>query len=427
MDVNLVIYILMCLLFMLFFAGMETAYLTANKLQIELQGKHGSFAGKFFSHFTKRPSLFIGTTFIGNMISLILYGLFLIQLADPLLRKVLPEKIAVEAFIIPLEIIISAALVLLTVDLLPRNLFSMNPNQVLTSLVLPFLVLYILLFPLVYFVISCSKLIVEGIFKQEFIEDKPFFGFTDFSSYIKNATKSRQEEENIDLDRKIFNNALEFKSVRVRECMIPRTEIVAVALSEGIAKLKDVFVESGHSKIVVYKESVDDVIGYCHSAALFKKPDNIEEILTPIIIVPETTLANELMTRFIDDRKSLAIVIDEFGGTAGLVTMEDVIEKIFGDIEDEHDQDDLIEQRIDEHTYRLSARLEIDYLNETYNWQLPVGEYETLAGLILLHTEEIPEPGEKIAIPPFLFIIESTFDNRINVLKMVLKKDSILE
>jgi putative hemolysin len=202
--------------------------------------------------------------------------------------------------------------------------------------------------------------------------------------------------------------------------MIPRTEIISVGSESGIKKLQEAFVESGHSKIIIFRDSIDDVIGYCHSSALFKRPQKIEEILTPIITVPETTLANELMIRFINERKSLAIVVDEFGGTSGLISMEDVIEEIFGEIEDEHDEDHLIEQKIDDRTYLLSARIEIDYLNETYGWQLPTGDYETLSGLILEHARDIPKPGETIEIPPFTFIIQATLETRINTVKLIL-------
>jgi CBS domain containing-hemolysin-like protein len=232
----------------------------------------------------------------------------------------------------------------------------------------------------------------------------------------------KHEDEEVVLDTTIFHNALEFKTIRVRDCMIPRTEIVAVKVTDGISKLQQTFVDSGHSKIIIYKQTIDDVIGYCHSSALFKRPEKIEDILTTIIIIPETTLANELMIRFINEHKSLALVVDEFGGTSGIVSMEDVIEEIFGEIEDEHDENNLIEIKIDNHTYLLSARLEINYLNKTYDWSLPVGDYDTLNGLILAYTEEFPIVGQIISIPPFTFKIESTKDNRIETVRMSIEE-----
>jgi CBS domain containing-hemolysin-like protein len=259
------------------------------------------------------------------------------------------------------------------------------------------------------------------VLRLEYSEAKPVFGLTDMNNYLKNMFQVRHENEEVDLDKKIFHNALEFKTVRIRECMIPRTEIIAVSQEEGISRLREVFVESGHSKILIYRETIDDVIGYCHSSALFKKPQTVGEILTPIIIAPETMMANDLMVQFIREHKSLAVVVDEFGGTSGLVSMEDVIEEIFGEIEDEHDEDDLIEQKLDDKTWLLSARHEIDYLNETYHWSLPHGDYETLGGLILSFTEDFPQKGETISIPPFSFTIQSTDDNRIDTVKVVVE------
>jgi putative hemolysin len=209
----------------------------------------------------------------------------------------------------------------------------------------------------------------------------------------------------------------------VRDCMIPRTEIVAVSQDAGIQKLHEAFIESGHSKIIIYKELIDDVIGYCHSSALFKKPSKIEEILTPIVTIPETMLAKDLMVRFINERKSLAIVVDEFGGTSGIVSMEDVIEEIFGEIEDEHDEDDSTEQKLNENTYLLSARLEIDYLNERYGWHLPEGDYDTLSGLILSYTEDLPHEGDTIKIKPYTVIIQSTKENRIDTVRLIVDED----
>lgn len=421
MDVNLVLLIVISLLLSAFFSGIEIAYLSSNKLQIELQGKQGMLSGKIFSYFIKKPSYFIGTTLIGNTISLVLYGIFMAQLLEPKLRFYLPEIINNEASVLVIQTLLSTLLVLFTAEFLPKSLFLLNPNQMLSVFAVPFQVAYILLFPLVFTIVSLSKVVITKILGLEYSDEKPVFGLIDLNNYVKNMQRVKHEDEDIELDTKIFHNALEFKSVRVRECIIPRTEITAVSIDEGIEKLRDAFVETGHSKIIVYKETIDDVIGYCHSSALFKKPEKIEDILTPIVIVPETTLANELMIKFINEHKSLAVVVDEFGGTSGIVSMEDVIEEIFGEIEDEHDEDDLIEQKLEESTYLLSARLEIDYLNDTYGWGLPTGDYDTLSGLILSHTEDIPQPGQKVSIPNFTFTIQSTLDNRIDVVKMTLE------
>lgn len=418
MDPLLITLILISLVFSFFFSGIEIAFISANKLQLELQGKQGILSGKIFSKFIKKPSMFIGTTLIGNTIALVLYGIFMAQLLEPQLQFVLPDDVQNDATIMIIQTMLATVIVLFTAEFLPKSLFLINPNFMLTALAAPFNIMYYALFPVVIFIVSLSKFVITKIFRTEYSDEKPVFGLTDLNHYLKNMQRVKHEDEDIELDKKIFHNALEFKSVRVRECMIPRTEIVAVDVQDGIEKLRQAFVESGHSKILIYKESIDDVIGYCHSSELFKKPEKIEDILTSIIIVPETILANELMIRFINEQKSLAVVVDEFGGTSGLVSMEDVIEEIFGEIEDEHDEDDLTEQQLDKNTWLLSARLEIDYLNDAYGWSLPVGEYETLGGLILNYTENLPDAGETIYIPPFTFTVQSTLDNRIDTVLM---------
>lgn len=418
MDLGLLPYIALSLIFSFFFSGIEIAYLSANKLQLELQGKQGSLSGRIFEKFIRKPSMFIGTTLVGNTIALVFYGIFMAQLLEPLLQVWLPEPLLNEAIVMIVQVLLSTIIVLVTAEFLPKSIFLSNPNFWLTALAVPFNIAYYALYPFVSVVVAFSRFVIIHIFRVPYSDERPVYGLTDLNNYLRSMMKVKHENEDVTLDKKIFHNALEFKSVKVRDCMIPRTEIVAVDLQDGITNLTKAFVESGHSKILVYKDSIDEVIGYCHSAGLFKKPDSIEEMLTPIITVSETTLANELMLRFIHERKSLAVVVDEFGGTSGLVSMEDVIEEIFGEIEDEHDQDDLVEQKIDETTWLLSARLEIDYLNETYGWRLPTGEYETLGGLILAYTEDIPQAGETIQVPPFTFTIQSTLDNRIDTIKL---------
>ena len=415
MDPDLILSIIVALLFFSFFTGIEVAFQSANKLQIELQSKHGIASGRILSYFTKKVSYFNGTILTGKIASLALFVIFISRFFNTLI----PSS-GNKVFGLIVITVVSTIIILFVAEFFIKRIFLINPNRIISLSALPLLILYILLFPFVFIILSVSKIFIKTK-EQTYQDEKSAFGVTDINRYIRDIQNSKGEEDTTELETKIFHNAMEFKSVRVRECMIPRTEIVAVAIDEGIRKLKDAFVESGHSKIVIYRENIDDVIGFCHSSALFKKPESIEEILTPIITVPETTMANELMIKFINERKSLAVVLDEFGGTSGLVSMEDVIEEIFGDIEDEHDEDNLIEQKLDEKTYLLSARLEIDYLNETYHWKLPEGDYETLSGLILASTENIPQPGERVLISPYTFIVQSTLDNRIDVVMLVIE------
>lgn len=419
MDTTLIPLILTALAFSFFFAGIEIAFLSANKLQIELQGKQGVLWAEIMSKYLKKPSRFIGTTLIGNTLALVLFGIYTTQFFEPFLAKILPHSLSNEVSILIIQTIASTTIILFTAEFLPKSLFLINPNLMLAALAVPFRILYFPLWPIMFMIVTMSRFVIIHVLRLEYSEEKPVFGLTDLNNYLKSMFKVKHEDEEIELDKQIFHNALEFKTVRIRECMIPRTEIMAVGLEEGISKLKETFVDSGHSKILIYRETIDDVIGYCHSSALFKKPKNIEEILTTIIIVPETMMANELMVQFIREHKSLAVVVDEFGGTSGLVSMEDVIEEIFGEIEDEHDEDDLVEQKLDHHTFLLSARLEIDYLNKTHGWQLPLGDYETLGGLILSYTEDFPEEGDAISIPPFSLTIQSTDNNRIDTVKVV--------
>lgn len=413
MDPFIPIVAVLALLCCLFFSGMEVAWLFANKLQIELQEKQGMMAGKILARFIKRKSYVTLTAIAGKNISLIFFGILMAQFLRVILEPVFPDH-GIAMYVA--QVIIITLITLFLVELISFSLVTISPNKVLSWLSVPFLISGVFLFPLVAVIMWLGRK-SSAAFDLPSTDVHPLPGISAFKNYLKNS--STTQPGNLELDRKIFHKALEFKSVRVRECMIPRTEILAVSINDPLSRLKEVFIESGHSKIIVYRESLDDVIGYCHSSALFRKPKTIEEMLTPIIVVPETTLANELMIRFINEHKSLAIVMDEFGSTSGLVSMEDVIEEIFGNIEDEFDGDDLIEQQLDKQTWLLSARLEVDYVNEKYSWNLPVGDYDTIGGLILNHTAEIPQPGQRISIPPFLFIIQATSENRINLIKLV--------
>ena len=396
--------------------------MSANKLQIELQNKQGLLSGKILSRFLQKPGEFIGTTLIGNTISLVVYGIFMANLLEPMIRGWLPQDVDNQASVLIIQTIISTIIVLITAEFVPKSIFILDPNRMLSAMSIPFQFIYYLMFPVVWFVVGLSRLFITKILGLEYSEDKPVFKVTDLNSFIQNNLHQGKQDGQVEIDTKIFDNAVEFKTIKVRECMVPRTDIIAVDIEDSMENLKEVFAESGHSKIIVYKESIDDVIGYCHQLELFRKPKKISDILTSIIIVPESALANELLIQFIKERKSLALVVDEFGGTSGIVSMEDIIEEIFGEIQDEYDSDDLIEQQISDHEFLLSARHEIDYLNEKYDWELPYGEFETLAGFILSLTEDIPNKGQSVIYDHFTFTVVAKLDHRIETIKVKINK-----
>ncbi len=425
METHYLVYVGIALVFSAFFSGIEIAYISANKLQIELQKKQGMWSGKVLSKFLARPGQFIGTTLIGNTIMLVLYGTFMAYLLDDPLRNLFPESFNNEAVFLIFQTVLSTLLVLITGEFLPKSLFMLDPNRMLNFFALPFLIIYSIMYPVVWLIVALSKGFITQVLRLEYNEEKPVFTITDLNSIIKDQMGHRRNAGNVEVDSKIFDNAIEFKTVRIRECMIPRTDIVAVEVSDSIEELKKVFQESGHSKVVIYRESIDEVIGYCHQLELFKKPKTIEDILTPIIIAPESALANELLIQFIQERKSLALVVDEFGGTSGIVSMEDLIEEIFGEIDDEYDNDALTEQLIGELEFLLSARLEIDYLKEKYGWELPDGDYETLSGFILSQTENLPNIGETITYGRFTFTIVSKQAHRIETVRLKINDSDI--
>jgi putative hemolysin len=424
MDPNQVIIILICLAFSAFFSGVEIAFVSANRLHIELLRKQGAISGQILTRFVKNPSQFISTTLVGNTISLVLYGYYMAGLLEPWLATSLPDSLRNDVTVGLIQTLLSTFIVIITAEYTPKSIFMINPDWLLTLFAVPILMIYYVLYPFVFIIVLSSKFVITKILRFDYSEDKPIFGLIDLNNYLKNLSTSENQNDNREVDAKIFNNALEFKTVKVRDCMVPRPEIVAVDIEDGIEELKNAFIESGHSKIVIYKNTIDEVIGYCHSLEVFKKPKDIKSILTPIIIVTETSLVNELMIQFLTERKSLALVVDEYGGTSGIVSMEDIIEEIFGEINDEHDDDeDLVEEKIDQRNYILSARLEIDYLNDRYDLNLPVGDYETLGGLILSVNENIPEVNDIIEVGPFVITVYSKTDNRIDRVKLTVQNE----
>ncbi len=422
MDPNQLTIILVCLIFSAFFSGAEIAFVSASKLQIELQGQQGRLGGRILSFFTQKPSRLINTALVGNTIALVIYGIYMATFLEPWIAERLPDSFNTTTSVVLLQTILSTIIVLVTAEFTPKSIFLINPNSLLNILAIPLIVVFVLMFPAVWLIEQMSRFIIIFVLRQKYSEDRQVFGLTDLGNYIKRNTHEDIKKAKIEVDTKIFNNALEFKTVRVRECMIPRTEISAVHVEDNIEELKKEFLDSSHTKVLVHKGSIDEIIGYCHVLELFKKPADIESILTPILIVPETMLANELMIQFIQERKSIALVVDEFGGTSGIISLEDVIEEIFGEIQDEHDEDeDWVEVKLTDNKYKLSARHEIDYLNDKYDWEIPEGEYDTLGGFILSITENIPEPGDVIDYPPFQIKIETMEDTRIDNVLFTIK------
>ncbi|MEY2894956.1 MAG: hypothetical protein RIS42_675 [Bacteroidota bacterium] len=415
-----IIGIITSMVFSAFFSGVEMAFVSSNKLYFELKAKQDILSAKIISHFNKTPSRFIGTMLIGNTLSLVAYGIFMEEYLHHLILANIP-LIQNELFARLLASVLATILILTTSEFTPKSIFLINPDAILEFLAIPIWVIHTLMFPLVWLTVGLSKWFITKVLRLAYSEEKPAFGLTDLNHYLQNLNRKVSTEEENEVDTKIFHNALEFKQVKVRDCMIPRTEITAVELEEGIEGLTKTFIESGHSKVLVYKETLEEVIGYCHSLALFKKPKDLQSILTPIPIVPEAMPANDLMIKFSKERKSLAIVVDEFGSTSGLVSMEDVMEQIFGEIQDEYDDsEDWIEKQLDENTFLLSGRHEIDYLNEKYEWNLPEGDYETLGGMLISLYEDIPEVNETIILSPFQFQIMTVTDARIDTVKVII-------
>ncbi|WP_299758818.1 hemolysin family protein [uncultured Pontibacter sp.] len=424
-DPSQIILLSIALLFSAFFSGIEMAFMAANKIQIELSDKNGVLSGRILWRLLQHPARLMGTTLIGNTLALVLYGFGIAGVLHQLLYTYLPDPLQSSLLILVLQVFIASVVVLFTAEFLPRSLAAINPNKLLQVLALPILLMYYLLWPVVFFIVGLSKWVAEKVFKIGFSEEKPVFGFTDLNAFIKNRLYHPEQEHAPEVDPQIFHNALEFKTVKVRECMVPRTEIEAVEAGEPLEALRQAFISTGHSKILVYEDSIDNIIGYCHQLDMFRQPQSIKEVLAPVSMVPESMLASELFVKFVSEHRSVAVVVDEFGGTSGIVTVEDVIEEILGEIQDEYDvRNELMEQAIpDKGMYILSARHEIDYLNEKYELGLPEGDYETLGGLIFSVFGEIPMPGDKVEVVPFTITVLTMDENRIDAVKLLKNTD----
>ncbi|WP_283636100.1 hemolysin family protein [Aquaticitalea lipolytica] len=429
MDVNVLI-IIISLIASAFFSGMEIAYVSSNKIHIEIEKKQKDLLARVLTKLTAKPSKFIATMLIGNNIALVVYGFLMGDLLVNWFQSMVPTQLPqLDYLLVDLSLlsqtIISTLIILITAEFLPKVFFQIYANYLLKALAIPAYAFYFLFWYVADFVIWITNMVIKHIFKAQGEDVQLVMTKVELGNYISEQMESVEEHDEVDSEIQIFQNALEFSEVKAREVMIPRTEIIAVDVNDSLKNLNALFTSSGLSKILVYKDTIDDIIGYVHSFDLFKKPKTIKSIVMSVEFVPETMLVKDVLNLLTKKRKSISIVIDEYGGTSGIITVEDIVEELVGEIEDEHDTVELIEEKIDENNYKFSARLEVDYINETYKLDLPEGEnYETLGGLIVDETEEIPHVNDQIIIDNFLFTILEVSTTKIDLVSLkVLEED----
>ena len=419
MIIQLVI-ILISVLLSAFFSGMEIAFVSSNKMHLELEKKKDTLLAKILKRLTQKPSKFITTMLVGNNIALVIYGYFM----GDLLMGLFQGFITNEFLLLLIQTFISTIIILITAEFLPKAVFRIYANESMKLFAFPAYFFYLLFYVISRFITAISDFFLRVFFNIREDQVQLAFSKAELGHYIDEQLESAEDE--VDSEIQIFQNALDFHDVKAREAMIPRTEIIAVEVHDSPKNLKQLFMETGLSKVMVYNNSLDDIIGYAHFFDLFKKPKNIRSILLPIEIVPETMMIHDILNDLILKSKSVAIVLDEYGGTSGLITIEDIIEELFGDIEDEHDSITLLEEKLNDREYNFSTRLEVDYINEVYGLDLAEdSNYETLGGLIVNHTENIPSMGEIIQIGNYQFTILKESTSKIEeVYLKVLFKDT---
>ncbi len=416
--------IVLSLLFSAFFSGMEIAFVSSNKIHIEIEKKQSGFLSHLLKKITAKPSKFIATMLIGNNIALVVYGLYMGDVLVDWFAQYLTTDSTFFYYLfnelsLLTQTIISTLVILVTAEFLPKVFFQIYANSLLKLLALPAYVFYLLFSFFSSFVIWISDFVLKTFFKTKGDEVQLAFTKVELGNYISEQMESVEADDEVDSEIIIFQNALEFSEVKAREAMVPRTELTAIEIHDSIKNLSTLFTQTGHSKIVVFKNSIDDILGYVHAFDLFKNPKSIKSMLMPVEFVPETMLAKDILNVLTKKRKSLAVVLDEYGGTSGILTVEDIVEELFGEIEDEHDSVALIEEQLDECSFLFSARLEVDYLNETYKLQLPEHEnYETLGGLIVHFTQEIPEQDQQIKIENFQFTTQEVSNTKIELIAL---------
>ncbi len=410
--------IIICLILCAFFSGMEIAFVSSNKIYLEIEKKQDNFLSHILTKLTEKPSQFIATMLIGNNVALVVYSFFM---GDLLMQWFVTLGIEFSSFMnLLIQTVLSTLIVLITSEFLPKVFFQIYANSFVKFFAIPAYIFYLIFYVVSSFIMWISDTILKRFFKTEGDFVPLFFSKIELGNYISEQMNHFEDHETVDSEIQIFQNALEFSGVKARDIMTPRTEIAGVDVLDSVDDLKEMFIKTGYSKIMVYQNSLDDCIGYVHSFELFKKPKTIKSILIRVEYVPETIFIKEVLDLLIKKRKSVAVVLDEYGGTAGIMTIEDIVEELFGEIEDEHDSEEIrIEQEIEEGVFLFSARLDVEYLNQTYKLNIPESDsYGTLGGFIVDYTKGIPKKGNKISIGNYNFVVEEASNNKIELVKM---------
>ena len=420
---NLFMIILITILLSAFFSGMEIAFVSANKLRLELDKQSEPFNSRILKLVTANPGRYIATMLVGNNVALVIYGIAFATFLEP----VFSQFIHSESLVFFLQTLVSTLIILLFAEFLPKTLFRVIPNILLNVFSIPLALFFYLFYPVTQLTISITNWMMKNFFRTDVASGNKNLVFSriDLDEFVSEQDKiNLEKKENVETEVKLFKNALDFSKVKLREIMVPRTEIEMLDINSTIEELKQKFVETGYSRIIFYEENIDNVIGYVHSSVIFQNPESIKPFITNVLIVPETMPASKLLSTFIKEHRSIAIVVDEFGGTSGMVTSEDILEEIFGEIEDEHDTSDIIERKISENEYVFSGRSEIDLINEKYYLDLPESEdFETLAGFILFYHESIPKINSVIKIRNFQFKILKATNTKIELVKLTIVEE----
>lgn len=418
MDYQITI-ILITIIFSAFFSGMEIAFVSSNKIYLEIEKKQNNFFSNILKKITQSPSKFIATMLVGNNISLVVYGLYSGKLILKFFFPEINSSESLDFIYIFYQTLISTFVILITAEFLPKVLFQIYANILLKYLSFPSYFFYVLLSPITYILNFISNSVLSKYFKTKEDELKIVFSKDELGDYINEELGHDSDTKEIDSEIQIFQNALEFSNVRAREVMVPRAEIISTDRYNSLNSIKQIFIKNGLSKVLIYRENIDHIVGYISLLDMFKVPENIKSIIRPVEFIPEAMLINDVLNLLTKKRKNIAVVIDEYGGTSGVITMEDIIEELFGEIEDEHDSQDLLEKKLNNDTFNFSARLEVDYINNKYKLDIPESEeYETIGGFIVHNRQDIPAVGEVLNFSNYKFTIREVTNTKIETVEV---------